>query len=84
MNKTFLNKQTQIPWPQIPNKDPEQPEKCSSGGNHWASKPESIPGAPQQSGFTGSTNETATGAQGLHFGVSAQKFLSLSTAQCAG
>lgn len=50
MNKTFLNKQTEIPWLQIPYQDPGEPEGCSSGGDHGASTSESIPGAPRQSG----------------------------------
>lgn len=35
MNKTFLNKQTEIPWPQIPNQDPVVlPSTVSTSPSH--------------------------------------------------
>lgn len=83
MNKIFLNKQAEIPSPQILDQDPGEAEGRSPGGNHWNSKPKSVSGTPRRSrAIAAAAPRTASRAPGLglHFRVSTQEVLGLSMA----
>lgn len=79
MNKTALNKQTEIPWPQIPDQNPGGPEGCSDSGTR---APKVTAGAPRRSSSTAAAAAHPANSQqglGLPSGRSAGRTWGLST-----